>query len=184
MCGRFTLRHRKAAVLAFSYRATDRTIAAWRSPAKGDQEGFNMRGHAFVVGLASAALAFTAVAGTGHAQQGPGQAQQGTEQSQPDRGMMGGGMMEGGGRMGRGMMGRGMDHDMMRGMMGQERQGPQRGDMMMRMMFSLMDADGDGSISLLEFQAAHERIFKGMDQNKDGRLTMEEMRSFMRGGGP
>jgi Ca2+-binding EF-hand superfamily protein len=51
------------------------------------------------------------------------------------------------------------------------------------MMFSLMDADGDGSISLQEFQAAHERIFKGIDQNKDDRLTMEEMQSFM-GAGP
>jgi len=51
--------------------------------------------------------------------------------------------------------------------------------MMMRMMFTLMDADGDGSISLQEFQAAHERIFRGMDQNKDGRLTMDEMQSFV-----
>jgi hypothetical protein len=41
---------------------------------------------------------------------------------------------------------------------------------MMRMMFSLMDSDGDGT-TLQEFQAAHERIFKGMDSNKDGRLT-------------
>ena len=37
------------------------------------------------------------------------------------------------------------------------------GPMMMRMMFSLMDADGDGKLSLQEFQAAHERIFKAMD---------------------
>ncbi|MGB8038996.1 MAG: EF-hand domain-containing protein, partial [Pseudolabrys sp.] len=35
------------------------------------------------------------------------------------------------------------------------------------------------SISLQEFQAAHERIFRGMDQNKDGRLTMDEMQSFV-----
>jgi Ca2+-binding EF-hand superfamily protein len=38
-----------------------------------------------------------------------------------------------------------------------------------------MDADGDGAISLQEFQAAHERIFKGADSNKDGRLTPEEI---------
>ena len=34
-----------------------------------------------------------------------------------------------------------------------------------------MDSDGDGTILLQEFQAAHERIFKGMDANKDGRLN-------------
>jgi Ca2+-binding EF-hand superfamily protein len=44
-----------------------------------------------------------------------------------------------------------------------------------------MDADGDGTISLQEFQAAHERIFKAMDSNKDGRLTPEEMQAFMQG---
>jgi Ca2+-binding EF-hand superfamily protein len=43
---------------------------------------------------------------------------------------------------------------------------------MMRIVFSLMDSDGDGTISLQEFQAAHERIFKAMDANKDGRLTL------------
>jgi len=46
--------------------------------------------------------------------------------------------------------------------------------MMMRMIFTLMDGDGDGSLSLEEFQAAHARIFKGMDANKDGKLTIED----------
>jgi hypothetical protein len=64
------------------------------------------------------------------------------------------------------------------GMMGGAAMGP---PVMMRMIFSLMDSDGDGTISLQEFQAAHERIFKGMDSNKDGRLTPEEMQAFMQG---
>ena len=65
-----------------------------------------------------------------------------------------------------------------RGMMGGGAMGP---PIMFRMMFALMDADSDGTISLQEFQVAHERIFKAMDANKDGRLTLEEMRDFMRG---
>jgi hypothetical protein len=73
---------------------------------------------------------------------------------------MGPGMMGRGGMLGPGTMGRGM---------------------MMRMMFSLMDADGDGAVSLQEFQAAHERIFRGMDANKDGRLSLEEIQAFMQG---
>jgi hypothetical protein len=57
--------------------------------------------------------------------------------------------------MGPGTMGRrGM---MGGGMMGAGAMGP---PMMMRMIFALMDSDGDGTIELAEFQAAHERIFK------------------------
>lgn len=96
-------------------------------------------------------------------------------------GMMGQGSMAGqGGMMGHDMM----SHDMMgghmmgRGMMGG---GATEAPIMMRMMFALMDADGDGTISLQEFQAAHERIFKAMDANKDGVLTMEEIDAFMHG---
>ena len=68
------------------------------------------------------------------------------------------------------------------GMMGQGGMGPAMGSgMMMRMLFSLMDSDGDGIVSLQEFQAAHERIFRAMDANKDGRLTLEEIQAFMQG---
>ena len=70
--------------------------------------------------------------------------------------------------MGRSMKGRGM--------MGADAMGP---PIMFRMMFAIMDADGDGAISLAEFQAAHERIFKAIDSNKDGKLTLEEMQAFM-----
>jgi len=50
---------------------------------------------------------------------------------------------------------------------------------MMRMMLVLMDTDGDGAVSLSEFQAAHERMFKAMDADKDGKLTIQEARQFM-----
>jgi hypothetical protein len=89
-----------------------------------------------------------------------------------DQGSGGGATAQGdmmcGGMMGRGMMGGGM----MGGAMGPP--------MMFRMIFALMD-DGDGQISLQEFQAAHERIFKAMDSNKDGQVTQEEMQAFMHG---
>src|ERR1700688_3154722 len=58
---------------------------------------------------------------------------------------------EGHGMMGCGMMGRG-------GMMGH--------GAAMRFIFALMDSDGDGTVSLQEFQAAHEKIFKAMDTDK------------------
>jgi Ca2+-binding EF-hand superfamily protein len=77
------------------------------------------------------------------------------------------------------MMGRRMMERMGRGM-GPSPAGPEHA-MMMRIIFALMDSDGDGTISLQEFQGAHERLFKAMDNNKDGRLTLEEMQSFMHG---
>lgn len=77
----------------------------------------------------------------------------------------------------------------MKGMMmghGMKARGPIGGDVMgppimFRMMFALIDADGDGNVSLGEFQAAHERMFKAMDSNKDGKLTQEEILAFMQG---
>ena len=59
--------------------------------------------------------------------------------------------------------------------------GPMGSPLMMRMMFALMDADVDGTIELQEFQAAHERIFKAMDTNKDVKVTLEEMLAFIHG---
>jgi hypothetical protein len=50
-----------------------------------------------------------------------------------------------------------------------------------RIIFSLMDADGDGKLTLEEWQAAQQRIFKAMDTDHDGTVTFEEMQAFMRG---
>ena len=106
-----------------------------------------MRKHVLVLTTTAAILGCGAIAASA---QGPG--------SQPTPG---GPMMQDqddyhryhhGGMMGGGMMGGGMmDQGCGRGMMG---------SMAMRIIFSLMDADGDGTVSLQEWQAAHERIFK------------------------
>ena len=92
----------------------------------------------------------------------------------PDTTMPGGPMMQHqdqdwhhGGMMGGGMMGHG--HEMM------------GHSVVMRIIFGLMDANGDGKLSLEEFQAAHERIFKAMDTDHDGTVTLEEMEAFMHG---
>ena len=61
------------------------------------------------------------------------------------------------------------------------RQGGTMGPFAMRIIFALMDRDGDGTVSLEEFQSAHERIFKAMDTDKDGTVSMEEMQDFFRG---
>ncbi len=89
--------------------------------------------------------------------------------------MPGGDMM---GMMGRGMMGQGMKGEGMKehGAMGSDAMPP---PVAFRIIFALMDADGDGNVSLPEFQAAHERVFKAMDRDKDGKLTLEEMMAFM-----
>jgi Ca2+-binding EF-hand superfamily protein len=83
---------------------------------------------------------------------------------QQDANPMGQEGMMGGDMMGRGMMGAGM-------------KGPP--PIILRIIFAVIDTDSDGTLSLQEFQAAHERIFKAMDTNKDGKLTLEEMQVFL-----
>ena len=87
------------------------------------------------------------------------------------------------GHEGHGMMGQGVACGMMGrgGMMGSR--GMMGRGAAMRFIFALMDSDGDGTVSLQEFQAAHEKIFKAMDTDKDGTLTLEEIQAFMRGTG-
>ncbi len=142
-----------------------------------------MQKHVLMLTTSAFILVCGAVAAS--AQQTPGAPmvpqpdQQQTQQQRTDHegpGMMGQGGMMGHGIMGQGgTMGRGMGHG---GMMGPGSMGH---GMMMRMLFAMMDSDGDGTVSLQEFQAAHERIFKAMDANKDGRLTLEEIQAFMQG---
>jgi hypothetical protein len=76
-----------------------------------------------------------------------------------------------GGMMGHMMGGHGM---MMRG-------GTMMRPGMMRMMVVMMDTDGDGALSLEEVQSVHARIFKAMDVDKNGRVTIEEIEQFFRG---
>jgi Ca2+-binding EF-hand superfamily protein len=44
-------------------------------------------------------------------------------------------------------------------------------------MIQQMDKDGDGAVSLKEFEAAHAERFKVMDVNKDGKVSAEELDS-------
>ena len=51
----------------------------------------------------------------------------------------------------------------------------------MRMMFAIVDADGDGALSLAEIQDFHGRIFKAVDKNGDGKVKMTEIEAFVHG---
>ena len=88
------------------------------------------------------------------------------------RGGMGMGMMGGG----MGMMGGGM------GMMGGGMGGGMGQGAMMQVVFAMMDADGDGSLSLQEVQDAHARIFAHIDANDDDQVTKGEIKAFFKGG--
>jgi EF hand len=51
----------------------------------------------------------------------------------------------------------------------------------MRIIFAIVDADGDGALSLAEVQDFHGRIFNALDENGDGGVEMEEIESFFHG---
>ncbi|RWM80997.1 MAG: EF-hand domain-containing protein [Mesorhizobium sp.] len=57
-----------------------------------------------------------------------------------------------------------------------------RGGARMRMMFAIVDADGDGALSQTEVQDFIGRIFNAVDENGDDSVDREEIRSFFRGG--
>ncbi|MBW9062318.1 EF-hand domain-containing protein [Rhizobium herbae] len=75
-----------------------------------------------------------------------------------------------------GMMGRNMMHP---GMMGGMPMRAMRGHMM-KIMFAIADADGDGALSFEEVSTIHKRIFDRVDADKNAKVTQEEMQTFMR----
>lgn len=51
----------------------------------------------------------------------------------------------------------------------------------MRIMFAVVDADGDGALSKTEVQDFIGRIFNAVDENGDGSVDMEEIQTFFHG---
>ena len=104
-------------------------------------------------------------------------------------GMNRGGMHQGemgdratdGGAMGQGRAAPGMmDHGGMgpkttSGMMGAAMHGH-----IMKIVFALADADGDGGLSLEELATIQARIFAAVDADEDGSVTPEEVQAFIR----
>jgi hypothetical protein len=78
------------------------------------------------------------------------------------------------------MMGSGMIGMMHRRMMGMMDGGTRMPRHMMKIMFAIIDADGDGTLSFEEVMAIHKRIFNAIDANKDGKVSLEELEAFLR----
>lgn len=51
----------------------------------------------------------------------------------------------------------------------------------LRVMFAIVDANGDSMLSLQEVQDFHGRVFRAVDENGDGYVGMDEVQSFWRG---
>jgi Ca2+-binding EF-hand superfamily protein len=79
-----------------------------------------------------------------------------------------------------GMTGPRMMNRMHKSMMGMMDGGATMPGHMMKIMFAIMDADGDGTLTFEEVMAIHRRIFNAIDANKDGKVTVEELEAFMR----
>jgi hypothetical protein len=85
---------------------------------------------------------------------------------------------------GMGGQGQTMQPGTSQGMMGQRMMDRQAKRMrkrqhMMKVVFAIADANGDGALSFDEVTDIHRRIFNAIDTNHDGRVTQEEVQAFM-----
>jgi hypothetical protein len=117
------------------------------------------------------------------------QMMQGMRGMMPSQGQSGSGTMTGG-QSGM-MMSCPMMQGGMRGMMGAQGMagGMGAGGMMpmmagrghmMKVIFAVADTNGDGALSFEAITAIHKRIFDGVDVNKDGKVSVQELQSLMR----
>ena len=51
----------------------------------------------------------------------------------------------------------------------------------MKIAFAVIDADGNGTVTLQEAQDFQARIFSAVDGDKNGGVTMDEIQSFFHG---
>ncbi len=83
------------------------------------------------------------------------------------------------GMMGQGMMGQGMMTGLMQPGSMEAMPMQRMHQFMMKIVFSIADADGDGALSFEEFSAVQRRIFDAADADQGGTVTPEELQGFM-----
>lgn len=137
--------------------------------------------------LTAAAAVLAAGIGPSQAQQSGGgdMMEQGQMMQQDRQGAHGRGMQQGmAGMMARGIMRHGAGghdgHGRYHGKGHGKHHGKGHGGMM-QIMFAVMDANGDGALSLEEIQEAHARIFAHVDADDDGKVTQDELGAFFHG---